>query len=93
MSSVDTSAREVSCFSAAAAAAAAECVCGYAAGLGGHFVMTGSVKSHLHNLARAALIGRYPILLQVTDYSTIVGILSLAYAAAHKITIQLLVYK
>ena len=27
--------------------------------------MTGSVKSHLHNLARAALIGRYPILLQV----------------------------
>ncbi|KAL0028971.1 hypothetical protein WJX77_009058 [Trebouxia sp. C0004] len=33
-------------------------------GQGGHFVMTGSVKSHLHNLARAALIGRYPILLQ-----------------------------
>ena len=51
-----------------------------AAGQGGHFVMTGSVKSHLHNLARAALIGRYPILLQVTSFSTIVGTLSLLYA-------------
>ena len=28
--------------------------------------MTGSVKGHLHNLARAALLGRYPILLQAS---------------------------
>lgn len=35
------------------------------AGQGRQFVMTGSVKGHLHNLARAALMRRYPILLQV----------------------------
>ena len=63
------------------------------AGQGGRFVMTGSVKSHLHNLARAALIGRYPILLQVAYCPTILGILSLMYAAAHKIEIQLIAYK
>ncbi|KAL3144109.1 hypothetical protein ABBQ32_003899 [Trebouxia sp. C0010 RCD-2024] len=33
-------------------------------GQGGQFVMTASMKAHLHNLARAALLGRYPILLQ-----------------------------
>ncbi len=68
-------------------------VCVGGAGQGGHFVMTGSVKSHLHNLARAALIGRYPILLQVTNCSTIVGPVSSAYVAALKIRVQLIVYK
>ena len=57
----------------AAAAPAERDVCVGGAGQGGHFVMTGSVKSHLHNLARAALIGRYPILLQVTPCSPILG--------------------
>ena len=35
---------------------------------GGQFVMTASVKGHLHNLARAALLGRYPILLQASTH-------------------------
>ena len=43
----------------------------WGAGQGGHFVMTGSVKGHLHNLARAALIGRYPILLQASYLCTL----------------------
>ena len=44
--------------------------------------MTGSVKGHLHNLARAALLGRYPILLQARvqpvsgDWATLQALLS-----------------
>lgn len=64
-----------------------------AAGQGGHFVMTGSVKSHLHNLARAALIGRFPILLQVIICSTTAYSVLIACAAAHKIRTQLIVHE
>ena len=43
------------------------------AGQGGQFVMTASVKGHLHNLARAALLGRYPILLQASGHTFPLG--------------------
>ena len=48
---------------------------------GGRFVMTPSVSMHLRNLARAVLLRRYPILLQV------IFIVSCAYACLYASTV------